>query len=253
MRFKSIRTALMLVLLLTLPLFAAKFWETKEFTAWTQAECMEILTKSPWAYSTAFGQVSPAVFPGVPTDAGKGAPSMGQPPDFGDKESSHIFEFRLLTAKPIRMAIAQLQLLKASNDQALRETAKQMVNAPAGKGIVIEISYRSAPPGSSFVHDIHSYFLHATIEDFRTNTYMQGDKTGMISLLEYLAPNAKRSNPAFLFPRFNEKGEPIFTGSEKSISLRSELNVDVGSKKQKYNIFVKLNPKQMKFQNEFAF
>jgi hypothetical protein len=243
----------MIILLLALPLFAAKFWETKEFTAWTQAECMEMLTKSPWAYSTAFGQVNPAVFPGVPTDVGKGAPSMGQPPDFGDKEGSHIFEFRLLTAKPIRMAIAQLQLLKAPNDQTLKEKAKQMMNAAAAKEIVFQIGYRSVPPGSSFAHDAHSYFLHATINDFQTNTYLEGDKSGLISLADYLAPNATRSNAAFVFPRFNNKGEPLFTGNEKSISLRSELNPEIAGKKQQYKIFVKMNPKQMKFQNEFAF
>ena len=244
----------MLVLLLTLPLFAAKFWETKEFTAWTQAECMEILTKSPWAYSSAFGQVNPTVFPSLDADENKNRGTVTGPPGgFGERDNSHIFDFRLRTSRPVRMAMAQLQLLKAPTDQALKEKAKQMVDAPSGKEIVIEIGYRSVPPGSSFVHDVHSYFLHATINDFRTNTYLEGDKTGMIPLSEYLAPNDKRSNPAFLFPRFNEKGEPLFTGNEKSISLRSEVNADVGGKKQKYNIFVKMNPKQMKFLNEFAF
>jgi len=33
--------------------------ETKDFTTWSEKECNEIITKSPWAYSNSFGEVPP--------------------------------------------------------------------------------------------------------------------------------------------------------------------------------------------------
>jgi len=48
---RSSKFALVCALLISVPLFAAKFWEKKEFTSWTEQECTELLKKSPWAYS----------------------------------------------------------------------------------------------------------------------------------------------------------------------------------------------------------
>src|SRR5512135_124868 len=145
------KSFLILALLIAVPLFAAKFWETKDFTTWSDKECNEILSKSPWAYSNSFGEVPPI---GDQT-AGIDRRTTGMPdPSFGEAESTQVFEFRLLTAKPIRMALARMQLLQKPNDPALLDQVMKYVNTPPEKEIVIQIGYRTIPTGSSAAQDI---------------------------------------------------------------------------------------------------
>jgi hypothetical protein len=243
--------------LISVPLFAAKFWEKKEFTSWTEQECTELLKKSPWAYSVGIGNVGPAVLKSPMANQGDPTPRK-TPTDpsqitsatYGERESTQIFDFNILTAKPILAARVQLQVLR---NPALKEQAKQVVMAKPSDQIIIQFTYRTEPPGSASVHDIHSYFLHATLADFRTNTYLSSDKVDLLHVKDYLAPNDKRPNPAFVFPRFNEKGEPYFSGKENSISFRSQFSPEVRGTTQKYDIFIKMNTKDMWFQKEFAF
>jgi hypothetical protein len=242
-------------LLITVPLFAAKFWETKEFTSWTDKECKEMLTKSPWAYSNSFGQNRGPILSDQ-TSAGTddtGGTLRSRGTESFQTDSVTTFEFRLITAKPIRMAMARLQLLQKANDPSLLEQAMKYVNAPPGKQIAFQISWRVTPTGSSDNHDIHTYFLGATIADLRTNTYLISDKAGNVSIEEYLSPGPNRSNPAFLFPRLDANGQPLFSVDDKSISLRSQFMPTVGGKKKTFDIYIKMNPKQMVFKEELTF
>lgn len=239
-----------LALLAAVPLFAAKFWETKDFTTWSEKECNEIITKSPWAYSNSFGEVPPI---GQQT-AGIDARSQGLgDPNFGEAESTQVFEFRLMTAKPIRMAFARMQLLQKPNDPALMEQVMKYVNTPPEKEIVIQVSYRTVPTGSSAVQDIHRYFLGANLADFRASTSLASDKSGIVPIVAYLPPTPSRSLPTFVFPRLKESGEPNFTAETKQITFRSEFTPLVGAKRMKYDIFVKMNTKQMIFKEELTF
>jgi hypothetical protein len=244
------RAFLVLALLIAVPLFAAKFWETKDFTTWSEKECNEILSKSPWAYSNSFGEVPPI---GDQT-AGIDRRTTGMPdPTFGEAENTQIFEFRLMTSKPIRMALARLQLLQKPGDPALMDQVMKYVNTAPEKEIVIQISYRTVPTGSSAVQDIHRYFLGGNLADFRSTTSLASDKSGVVPIVAYLAPGPNRSLPAFVFPRLKDSGEPNFTAETKQITFRSEFTPLVGTRRMKYDIFVKMNTKQMMFKEELAF
>ena len=248
---KSFEAASLLVLLVSAPLLAAKFWESKEFTTWSQKECMELLNKSPWTQSLSFGSTLSART--MPADAPvsiRDAPTEGK---LGEQDSTVVFQFRALTAKPIRLALMRLQMLKKPDDAALREQAAKIDEEPAGKEIAIQVSYQTVPQGSSAVHDLHSYFLQSTWITFRDSTSLASEKSGIVPVARYLPPSEKQANPLFIFPRVNEKGEPYFTGEEKSIALMSEFEPTINNAKQRYKIYVKLNPREMKFQNAFAF
>ena len=250
MMVRRSKVLFVLALLIAVPLFAAKFWETKDFTTWSEKECNEIITKSPWAYSNSFGEVPPI---GQQT-AGIDDRSRGLgDPNFGEAESTQVFEFRLMTAKPVRMAFARMQLLQKPNDPALMEQVMKYVNAPPEKEIVIQVSYRSVPTGSSAVQDIHRYFLGGNLADFRSTTSLASDKSGVVPIVAYLPPGPNRSLPAFVFPRLKDSGEPNFTAETKQITFRSEFTPLVGTRRMKYDIFVKMNTKQMMFKEELAF
>ena len=244
------KSFLILALVIAVPLFAAKFWETKDFTTWSDKECNEILSKSPWAYSNSFGEVPPI---GNQT-AGIDRRTTGMPdPTFGEAESTQVFEFRLMTAKPIRMAMARMQMLQKPNDPALMDQVMKYVNTQAEKEIVIQISYRTVPIGSSAVQDVHRYFLGANLADFRSTTSLASEKSGVVPIAAYLPPGPNRSLPAFVFPRLKDSGEPNFTAETKQITFRSEFTPLVGTKRMRYDIFVKMNTKQMLFKEELAF
>ena len=235
------------------PLFAGKFWEDKEFTAWTDKECKEMLTKSPWAFSNVFGEGPGPILTSDPSIGADGTGAgTAQRTDSFRSDMNIFFEFRLMTAKPIRMAIARMQLLQRPNDPSVLGQAMNFVNVPPGNKIAVQLSYRTAPPGSSALHDIHSYFLTATIADFRSNTYLIPAKGEHISIAEYLSPGPERSNPAFVFPRSDASGQPLFSPEGKSLTLRSQFTPTIGGRPKKYDIYIKMNPKQMMFQNQLA-
>jgi hypothetical protein len=252
---KKYRLTSILILLIVTPLFAAKFWESKEFTSWSEKECREMLTKSPWAYSNSFGQSRGPILDSqstMPDDDTRAARRTTLPTGSFQTDSVTTFEFRLVTAKPIRMAMARLQLLQKPNDPSLLEQATKYVNAPPGKQIALQVSWQITPTGSSENHDINTYFLGATIAEFRTSTCLVSDKAGNVWIEEYLSPGPNRSNPTFIFPRLDASGNPLFRSDDKSIALRSQFTPTVGGKKKAYDIFIKMNPKQMKFQDELA-
>jgi hypothetical protein len=114
-------------------IIAADIWEKKPYTEWSEKECTKLLTRSPWAYSNSFRR-----------NANIGSSATGE------RETTEIIYFRLLTAKPIRMALAQLQLLQRPEDGMLRKQIDEYVNAPSGDQVVIQMSYKSIP-GAWFI------------------------------------------------------------------------------------------------------
>ena len=101
---KPVKITISVLILTVVQLLAADFWEMKDYTMWSEKECMKLLRKSPWAFSESFR-----------TTANLGSTETGV------RETTEIIEFRLLTAKPIRMAFGRLQLLQKPNDEALKE------------------------------------------------------------------------------------------------------------------------------------
>jgi hypothetical protein len=173
-------------------------------------------------------------------------------PQSGERESSIIFNLTLMTAKPVRMAMGQLRLLQKPE---LKSQVESYVNQPEAKEIVVQLRYSSKPPGSSALHDIRSFFQSASLSTFVTNTYLMGSDTkNPVYLTQYGRPDEKNAYPVFVFPRFDEKGQPLFKATEKAISLRTEFVVliKVKGREQKFSLYAKMDPKKMVFRNELA-
>jgi len=233
MKSSFVRSGLILGFLVVIPLLAADFWEKKEYTEWSEKECNKLLKKSPWAFSNSFR-----------TTANLGSTDTGQ------RETGEIIEFRLLTAKPVRMAFGRLQLLSRPNDPALLEQITSYVNSPVGDEILVQISYRGLLGTSPQVQNLAAFFRSATLALFANNTALAASDNIHVPISNYLPLSSERSNPIFVFPRLADDGKPHFTGKEKSISLRSEFEPDaLGSRE--YRIYVKMKPKDMIFQGEF--
>jgi hypothetical protein len=235
--------------------WAAEFWETKDYTSWTQKECEKLLTKSPWALQyvhTNFYRPATNISTGTGTLT-EGQQAAGLEPQSGERESRIIFQFILVTAKPVRMARAELGLLQSPG---MKAEAERFVNQPAGQEIVFEVRYASNPPSNSAIHDIQNYFRRAIVNDFQANTFLtSSDHKEPVHISRYDPPTEKRPFGFFVFPRYDDDGKLLFTGKEKSITLRSDLKIPIAARggNETYSIFIKMDPKKMIFQNEFAF
>ena len=234
-------------------LSAAEIWDKADYTAWSQKDCEQILAKSPWAFQyvhTNFYRPATNISagPGTTTD---GETNAGFEPQSGERESRIIFQFVLLTAKPIRMARARMLLLQSPGMTA---QAEQFINQPVGNEILVQVQYASRPPGISAIHDIQNYFRRATINDFQGNTFLtSSERKEPLHISRYEPPTEKNAFSVFVFPRFDASGKPYFNGKEKSITLRSDLKIPVAQRggRESYSVFVKMEPKKMVLQNEF--
>ncbi len=250
---KKIIFSMVLSGILVMTLFAAQFWEKKDYTSWSRDECLEILSKSPWSYeyteTTVYDPAGNPLASGSATDQSNAAQLE---PQSGERENYVIFNLTLMTAKPVRMAMGQLRLLQKPD---LKPQVESYVNQPNSKVIVVQLRYSSKPPGSSALHDVQSFFQSASLSTFVTNTYLMGSDTkNPVYLTQYGRPDEKNAYPVFVFPRFDEKGQPLFKATEKTISLRTEfvILIKVKGRDQKFSLYAKMDPKKMVFQNELA-
>ena len=254
LKLRLVKITIWVLILAVVPLLAGDYWKEKDYTTWSEKECMKMLRKSPWAFYESFR-----------TTANKGSTETGV------RETTEIIEFRLLTAKPIRMAFGRLQLLQKPNDEVLREQISRYVEAPPGNEIQVQVSCRTIPAGG-FFSNLQAFFARAHLTTFTNTTFLISPDGEHISMIKYLPWNSERPNAIFVFPRLAEDEEPYFTGKEKSIVFRSEFDMDnpggpraavigggsltsadtlIGARKE-YKIHVKMKPKDMMFQGEFA-
>ncbi len=231
------RRAFAVLILLALPLVAAKFWETKKFTEWSEKECNELLNKSPWAFSQGFGQFSP-----IGQMAGT----------YGERESQVFFQFRLMSAKPLRMALARLQTMNQPASPAVQQQIEKYVNADPGNEIVISISCSTQPPSDSALYDINQFLRSATLATFNTTLFLAAPDKDQIAPVSYIPPSPRSPQSLLVFPRFDASGKPHFTGEEKSITLRGTLRIQTRGTPTPFDIFVTMKPKDMKFEDRLA-
>lgn len=227
----KIASAFLLVISVSF-LWAADFWLQKDYTTWTRKECETLLTKSPWVFTNSLFQAESF----APLEAG-GRTSA---------DRTVTFRFRLLSAKPVRMAFGRLELLENPNDNSLAERIARMVAAPADQPnhILVQIDFSVKPPSDPDLRNIHSFLLRANLSDFRDTVLASSDKV-TVPIIEYRAPNAERTNAIFVFPRVDEKGVAYFKGDEKWLSIRTEI--------MNYRLYARNQVNKMKFHGEFEF
>jgi hypothetical protein len=159
----------------------------------------------------------------------------------------------MLTAKPVRMALARLQLIQRPQDAALQQQVEAYVNGDPGSEIVVQISYKSIPGASPYIQDLSAFLGRATLAAFRGQTVLVSSEGTTVDLKDYLPWGPNRPNPAFVFPRFDESGKPYFTGEDKSITLRSDFEFPLAFGAREYRLNIKMKPKDMMFQGAFEF
>jgi hypothetical protein len=239
---------------LLLYLSAGKFWDEKSFTEWTEKQCLELLRSSPWVvqYSDSDFGVNPNR---SGTDGNIGSQEEQSPGQLygGERDIVNFIQFRFVSAKPVKMAIARLRLLKNAGQAALEREVRNYIDAPTPGHILVAVNVYSRPEGHHSVREIENFFRQATLPTFQAQTYLASTKEGIhVPISGYVRPSQDSPNPIFLFPRYNDKKAPLFTGDEKQIFLNTELDLRIVGAKRSYRIRLKLEPAKMKLGGEFS-
>jgi hypothetical protein len=199
----------------------------KPFGQWSKAEVTKILTDSAWAKTQAIriqrrGQVrSIAGQTESETMSGRGELSSAEDP------LDYRFTLRLHSALPIRQALVRQEQLKwnydrrsAAEQKAFDQQARQvLLDCPVcAENYVLSVGFSST--NSSGNDLIYKWFGAATVPSIKGYVYLANERGGRRDLLDFIPPKAPGDDVYFVFPRLDEKGEPLFTATDKKLIFR---------------------------------
>lgn len=219
---------------------AADFWEKKDYHKWTQQEVMRLLTRSPWSEITTLRSVSRSggsarsagnssercaccstevsVFEEVFAEGGEINPGMVRSPKraqsaeeiLGTVNPGGAFLVRLVSAKPIRMALARYGVLGGRGSDA--DGDRFVAQSARPDHIVVAIG--CVDWDCSEALEIDPALLHGRVY-LRT-----GKNSPQVDFEQYLSPSLTgQPEVIFLFPKFLADGSPVVTEQSRELEL----------------------------------
>ena len=226
---KKSLVVLMVLFAIVAPALAAKFWDEDSYSSWTDKQCFEVLTDSPWVVDFKKRYID-------------------RIPNW-----DHVLRFTMLSAKPVRLAIARLEYLRNPSEKQ-KAVMDRWLKAPQEAEIVIGITSFAAPEEYAPLRDedVEKFFQEASLEDFLDKTELVvGKSKKSIRPSKYIRPSSQNALPLLIFPRNDENGQPFVTGKEK-IELKADLVLDILGGQMRYKVRLKLKPKKMIFKKDFT-
>lgn len=202
------------------------------YTRWSKSQAEKVLNDSPWVSTQEVrirreGQAQRVAGapPSLTRDETNSVASGGSdiPIDF-------IFTLRLRSAMPIREALVRLKQLDAKYDAmdekqkaAFDASVKGLLECPAcANNYVVTLSSKSRnSPGADAVF---STFKGARIEDVKRYIYIANERGEHRELVHLVPPKAPGEEAVLFFPRFDEKGTPLFTVDSKEVVVNLTNN-----------------------------
>lgn len=207
----------------------------KPFQEWSKAEVTKLLNDSAWARTQEIRirplrQVrSVAGQPETTGTADRQAPlgAAVEPRDFR-------FTIRLHSALPIRQALLRREQLKWNYDQksaadrkAFDLQAKQLLLdcAVCADYYVVSVGFSST--NSSGTDMIYQWFGAATLPSIKGYIYIANELGERRDLADFIPPKAPGDDVYFVFPRRDEKDQPLLTVTDKKLVFRmSDANAN---------------------------
>jgi hypothetical protein len=220
-------TITVLMLLSVGSVAAQKGSSNKPFQQWSKDDVNKVLTDSVWAKTQSIrvqrrGQVrSIAGQTESETSSRKGELTSAEDP------LDYRFTLRLHSALPIRQALVRREQLKWNYDQrsaaekkVFDEQAKQLIlDCPiCADNYVVSVGFSSN--NSSGNDLIYKWFGAATVPSIKSYIYLANERGERRDLLDFIPPKAPGDDVYFIFPRRDNKGQPLFTTSDKKLLFR---------------------------------
>jgi hypothetical protein len=204
----------------------------KLFQQWSKEEVNKILTDSLWAKTQAIriqrrGQVRSIA---GQTESEGGLSRKGELTSAEDP-IDYRFTLRLHSALPIRQALVRKEQLKwdydkrsASERKAFDVQAKQvLLDCPVcADNYILSVGFAS--DNSSGNDMIYQWFGSATLPAIKGYVYIANERGERRDLVAFIPPKSAGDDVFFIFPRLDEKGQPLFTAADKKLLFRMSDN-----------------------------
>jgi hypothetical protein len=186
-------------------LFAADFWEQKDYKQWSDKECVTMLTKSPWAQDQQ-----------LITQA-----KLGNS-DSAEGQQYIKYSIQIFSALPVRQAMVRQQMiaskydsLPAEQQQAFDKKAGEYLAADLSDKVIVNVSYSTNAPQLDL--ELSHYWQTQNMATFQNSVNLISSKN-KIGLAAYTAGQGAQRQFQFVFPR-QKDGKPLLTENDKSLSL----------------------------------
>jgi hypothetical protein len=201
------KIAITLSLVFALAAVAGAQKKVKPWTEWSEKEVNKMLNDSAWGQTQTdtntsemfYSQSQPnrSAIPTRPLDSPGGSDTNDRNAQGALNQATSInYRIRLLTAKPIRQAMARRAQMQ--NPQ-LAEQLKAFAEQSTDKFIVVAVDYDSAD--RRFSGPAMQIFNSANTGTLKNNTYLENKDGKRIFLQEYMAPINDGMGAKFVFPR----------------------------------------------------
>jgi len=203
------KIATILLFLLVFLLIASAQKKMKPWTEWTDKDANKVLNDSPWGQTQTETNTSEMFYSPGNRNTNEGAYNQA---------TSINYRIRLLSSKPIRLALARLAQLKNS-PQAEQLTA--FAEQQTDKYIIVAVDYdstdrRLSGPAMQVFNSSNTAFLKNT-------TFLETKDGKRIFLQEYIKPNNDGMGAKFVFPRTLD-GQPFVVEGGNFLRFYSEFS-----------------------------
>jgi hypothetical protein len=235
---KNIAITLSLVFALAAVAGAQK--KVKPWTEWSDKEVNKVLNDSAWGQTQTDTDTSELFY----SPNSRNNNSVGNPPSDGsggsgvnnraaqgalNQATSINYRIRLLTAKPIRQALARRAQIQ--NPQ-LAEKLKAFAEQQTDEYIVVAVDYDSTD--RRFSGPAMQVFNSATAASLKNNTYLENKDGKRLFLQQYIAPINDGMGAKFVFPRtlnnelfVNEQGGFLRFYSEMAKNIKLNMRFKI--------------------------
>lgn len=227
------RIATVTLLTITLTAIVGAQKKPKPWAEWSEKETQKMLNDSPWGQTQTDTNTSemfysesarPSTQPGASSrpleGPGTGGSDRANQGALNQAVNTN-YRIRLLTAKPIRQAIArQAQLQNPQLAEQLKAFAEQQTD----KYIVVAVSYDSAD--QRFTANRMQIFNSVNTGVLKNNTYLETKDGQRLFLQQYLAPINDGMGAKFVFPRAL-KDEPFVTTQSGYLRFYAEMDKNI--------------------------
>ena len=231
--------AITLAIIFALAFSAGAQKRMKPWTEWTEKDVNKMLNNSAWGQTQTETDTSEMFYSpnsqnrnpigNRPQDGSSGSGSDRSTQGQLNQATSINYRIRLLTAKPIRQALARrAQMQKPELAERLKAFAEQQTD----KYIVVAVDYDSTD--RRFSGPAMQVFNSANTGVLKNNTYLENRDGKRLFLQEYIAPINDGMGAKFVFPRtvdnepfVNEQGGFLRFYSEMAKNIKLNMRFKI--------------------------
>lgn len=193
--------------------------KVKPWTEWSAKDAEKILNESPWAHTQTETDTSEMFF--TPTSPGNSGAGTSRGTQGATNQATNVsFRIRLLSAKPIRQALARSITAKQPD---MAPSMKAFVDRDFSDFIVVSVSWESAD--QRYSGQAMQLFNSANTGILQNKTFLEVKGGQRNFLSQYIAPQPDGLGAKFVFARV--VGEKPFVPEDGELRFYSEFSANI--------------------------